>query len=553
MAEIIYPIFILTVLTVLAPILGVWIYKFTNPDSKLPTILIRVENLWKKITGTNSWNAQTPLEYFSTFFQFHMAGLAILWCILFFQNYFTLNPAKISGMSWDLALNTAISFVTNTNWQAYSGEAQVSYFGQSMGLALQNFLSASAGICVLLVISRAFGNAKETIGNFWQDLYRLNFYIFLPLSVFLALLLISEGVPQNYDAPVFASLVEGGSQSIPGGPAASQIAIKQLGTNGGGFFGVNSAHPLENPTPFSNFLQTFAILLIPTGCVFLYGKIVGSLKHAWVVFGVMLFLLVIGYSVAYYSELQSITSWEGKESRFHLAESTFWMSATTAASNGSVNSMHDSYSPIGGMMGMLQIMMGEVIFGGVGAGMYGMVLFVLATVFLSGLMIGRTPEIFGKKIQKDVIKWTFIGLLIPNICILVFSSIAVSTDWGLEALTNRGPHGLSEILYAYASASGNNGSAFAGLEADSIPYNLTLGFCMFLGRFGVIYSIFRIADLWLKAKKSENPEGSFRVDSFLFGSLLFFVLLILAGLSFFPVLSLGPILESFLVGKEIYF
>lgn len=553
MADVIYPIFVLTVLTVLAPLIGVWIYKFTKPEAKLPKILEGSENIWKKITGSDSWNPQTPLDYFSTFIQFHLFGIVILWTILFFQANLTLNPANITGMSWDLALNTAISFVTNTNWQAYSGEAQVSYFGQSMGLALQNFLSASAGICVLLVISRAFGNAKETIGNFWQDLYRVNFYIFIPLSTILALLLVREGVPQNFDAPMIASLFEGGSQSIPGGPAASQIAIKQLGTNGGGFFGVNSAHPFENPTPFSNLLQTLAILLIPTGCVFLYGKIVGSMKHAWVVFGVMLTVFVIGYSIAYVSELNGITSWEGKESRFHLAESTFWMSATTAASNGSVNSMHDSYSPIAGMVGMLQIMMGEVIFGGVGAGMYGMILFVLATVFLSGLMIGRTPEIFGKKIQKDVIQWTFIGLLIPNICILIFAGIAVSSEWGMEALSNRGPHGLSEILYGYASASGNNGSAFAGLGADSIPFNLTLGLCMFLGRFGVIYSIFRIADYWLIAKKSDNPEGSFRVDSFLFGSLLFFVLLIVAGLSFFPVLSLGPILESFLVGKEILF
>jgi K+-transporting ATPase ATPase A chain len=348
-------------------------------------------------------------------------------------------------------------------------------------------------------------------------------------------------------------MIEGGTQILPGGPAASQIAIKQLGTNGGGYFGVNSAHPLENPTPISNLLQTIAILLIPMGCVFLYGLITKSMRHAWVVFFVMLSLFLISYSVAYFSEIKGISIWEGKESRFHLAESTFWMTATTAASNGSVNSMHDSFSPLGGMVGMLQIMMGEVIFGGVGAGMYGMILFILATVFLCGLMIGRTPEIFGKKIQKEIIQWTFIGLLIPNLSILIFSALAISSQWGQNALTNLGPHGLSEVLYAFSSASGNNGSAFAGLGTNTIPYNLSLGFCMFLGRFGVIYSIFRISDYWLVAKKSDNREGSFRIDSFLFGCLLFMVLVILAGLSFFPVLSLGPILESFLVSKEILF
>ncbi|TGL63924.1 potassium-transporting ATPase subunit A [Leptospira ognonensis] len=488
---------------------------------------------------------QTSKEYLKSLFTFHLLLGVFSFLILRFQNRLPLNPIHLPGMNWDLALNTCISFLTNTNWQAYSGESQLSYFSQMVGLAPLNFLSAGVGLSVLMFVGRAISASSESVfGNFWRDLYRSVFYILLPLSVIIAFLLVGEGVVQTFLDPVVINGISGNVQTIPLGPVASQVAIKQLGTNGGGFYGVNSAHPLENPTPISNFIQLFAILLLPGSCVFLYGKLVGSFRHAWTIFFVMLLSITLAFTGAYLSENTGASAWEGKETRFNLVESTLWMTATTAASNGSVNSMHDSFSPLAGGIGLFQIMLGEVIFGGVGAGMYGMFLFLILTVFLSGLMTGRTPEYLGKKIGKFEIKWTLVGILAPTFCILIGTVVSIFLKSGYSA---HGPHALSQILYAFSSASNNNGSAFAGFSADTLWGNLSLGFSMLIGRFVVIASVIFVSSSLGKKIKAEASEGNFKTDTALFGILLLSILLLVCGLSFFPVIVLGPIFEHILM------
>ena len=488
---------------------------------------------------------QNASEYLRSLLYFHLIGGFLLFFILSYQNLLPLNPLHLPGMNWDLALNTTISFITNTNWQAYSGESQLSYFSQMVGLTPQNFLSAAVGISVLLFVGRAISVSSENaFGNFWLDLFRSTFYILLPLSILVSFLLVGEGVVQSFSEPMSVNGIFGDAGKIPLGLAASQVAIKQLGTNGGGFFGVNSAHPLENPTPLSNFIQLFSILILPGACVFLYGKLVGSFRHAWTIFLVMFLSITIVFILAYASENTGSAFWEGKETRFTLSESTLWLTATTAASNGSVNSMHDSYSPLAGGLALFQMMLGEVIFGGVGAGMYGMFLFLILTVFLSGLMTGRTPEYLGKKIGKYEIKWTLVGILAPTFCILIgtFGTIFLTSGY-----TAKGPHALSQILYAFGSAANNNGSAFAGFGADSLWGNLALGFSMLVGRFSVIVSVILVSAKLGNKIKTENSEGSFRTDTVLFGVLLFSILVLVCGLSFFPVLALGPILEHLLM------
>ncbi len=503
------------------------------------------ERLILSFLFSGSPREQTYKEYLKSLFVFHLIIGFLLFLILLFQNRLPLNPLHIPGMKWDLALNTSISFLTNTNWQSYSGESQLSYFSQMVGLTPLNFLSAGVGISVLMFVGRAISSSNESVfGNFWRDLYRSVFYILFPLSFVIGILLVGEGVVQTFSNPISLIGLNGSEQVVPLGPVASQVAIKQLGTNGGGYYGVNSAHPLENPTPLSNFIQLFSILFLPGACVFLYGKLVGSFRHAWTIFFVMFLAITLAFSGVYIAENTGSSAWEGKETRFNLVESTLWMTATTAASNGSVNSMHDSYSPLAGGIGLFQIMLGEVVFGGVGAGMYGMFLFLILTVFLSGLMTGRTPEYLGKKIGKYEIKWTLVGILTPTVCILLGTVGSILLKSGYSA---NGPHALSQTLYAFSSASNNNGSAFAGFAADTLWGNLSLGFSMLMGRFVVIVSVILVSASLGNKIKAETSEGNFKTDTALFGFLLFFILILVCGLSFFPVLALGPILEHILM------
>ncbi len=444
--------------------------------------------------------------------------------------------------------------MTNTNWQGYSGESSLSYFTQMLGLNVQNFVSAGTGIAVAIALCRGLVLKQEkNIGNFWQDLYRSTVYILLPISFVLAILLVSQGVVQNLSSYVEAMGLDGVAQVIPQGPAASQVAIKQLGTNGGGFFGVNSAHPLENPTPLSNWLQLIAILLIPVSMVFTFGEYVKDKKQAWALFSAMFSLLFVGLCLSLLAENHTVTSgilensMEGKEVRIGTTNSVLWSVFTSAASNGSVNAMHSSLTPLAGGVAMFNIMLGEIIFGGVGAGLYGMLLFVLLTVFLSGLMVGRTPEYLGKKIEGREIKMVILGVLIPSAAILIGAGISSVLPTALSSVSHKGPHGLSEILYAFASAGGNNGSAFAGLSANTVYYNLALGLVMLIGRFGVILPVLAIAGSLAEKKQTPQGAGTLGTDTSLFVCLLVGVILIVGGLTFLPALALGPIIEHFLL------
>lgn len=543
MVELLYFPFYIGLLILVSPFFGYYMAFILNAK------VLPGEGIFNRFLYSGDPTSQNAKQYLQSLFWFHLLGGGFLFLVLRYQNILPLNAMKIDGMDWDLALNTTISFITNTNWQAYSGESQLSYFSQMVGLTPQNFLSAGVGISVLAFVSRAIvSSSEQKFGNFWQDLFRSTFYILLPVSILVAILLISQGVIQTWNEPL--SLLGTDTQPIPLGPAASQIAIKQIGTNGGGYFGVNSAHPFENPTPISNFIELFSILFIPASCVFLYGKITNSFRHAWVVFFIMLSLLILGFFAVFFSEWNHPGFWEGKETRFSLTESSLWLSATTAASNGSVNSMHDSYSPLAGGIAIFQMMLGEIIFGGVGTGMYGMVLFLILTVFLSGLMTGRTPEYFGKKIGSYEIKWTLFGILAPTVCILIGTTITIFLNSGFTA---KGPHALSQILYAFSSASGNNGSAFAGFSADTLWGNLSLGFCMLVGRFSVIYAVIMVAASLGGKITTKSSEGNFRLDTILFGILSFSVIVIVCGLSFFPVMTLGPILEEIMIRSGIFF
>jgi K+-transporting ATPase ATPase A chain len=421
-------------------------------------------------------------------------------------------------------------------------------------------VSAATGIAVLLAVIRGISRkTTDKLGNFRTDLTRSILYVLLPLSFVFAIVLSGQGVVQNFKTYETFQTVEGAQQVLPMGPAASQIAIKQLGTNGGGFFNSNSSHPFENPTPISNFLEMLSILLIPASLTFTYGKMVGSARQGWIVFSAMQILFLIGLSISLYAEYSAnpvfgnLPLMEGKETRFGIANSVLWSTSTSAASNGSVISMHDSLSPLAGMVAMLNIMLGEVIFGGVGAGLYGMIIFIILTVFIAGLMVGRTPEYLGKKIEAFEVQMAIIAVLAPSAVILLFSAWASLSSYGLSSLNNQGPHGFSEILYAYSSAAGNNGSAFAGLNANILFYNLTLGLGMLIGRFGVIIPVLAIAGSMAEKKTIPPSAGTFHTDNWLFIGLLIAVILIVGGLTFFPALSLGPVIEHLLMNNGITF
>ena len=521
----------------------------------LSPVIAPIERALYVVAGTGPDRAQGWMAYAFAVLAFNLAGFVLLFAILRLQGVTPWNPEGIAPMSPDLAFNTAISFVTNTNWQAYGGEGELSYFSQMVGLGVQNFVSAATGMAVAVAVIRGFV-AKGTgrLGNFWVDLTRTVLYILLPLSILMALLLISQGVPQTLAEYARAITLEGAEQVIGQGPAASQIAIKQLGTNGGGFFSVNSAHPLENPTLLSNMAQSLYILLIPIAFCFLFGRMVLDHRQGLAIFAAMGILFVAGLSVVYAQELSGnpllaseagVTggNMEGKETRFGIALSALWAQATTAASNGSVNSMHDSYMPLSGLVMLLNMQVGEVIFGGVGAGFYGMLLYVVLAVFLAGLMVGRTPEYLGKKIEGREVTLAVIAFLSMPLGILVFGGLAASVPMALEAVQDPGPHGLSQILYAYSSATGNNGSAFAGFGAD-LPFHTTLqGLAMMLGRFAFIVPMLAVAGALSLKTPAPASAGTFPTHTPLFVMLLMITVLILGALTFFPVLMLGPIAE----------
>jgi K+-transporting ATPase ATPase A chain len=537
-------------------ILGTIIASCFNGEQKTPLypVLGWLENLCYRIAGVDPKKEMNWVEYTKTLLLFNFWCFVALFLILVFQKMLPLNPQGFDGVDPALAFNTAASFVTNTNWQAYSGETTLSYFSQMVGLASQNFLSAAIGLTSLLALIRGIKRKNsETIGNFWEDLVRSIVYILLPLSIILAFVLVGQGVVQTFSPYVEATTIEGAKQVIPLGPAASQIAIKQLGTNGGGFFGTNSAHPFENPTPLSNFIELFAVLLIPAALVYAYGISTSNKRHGVLLFLVMFFLLIVGIAGADYSErlanpvIGAGPILEGKELRFGTPDSVLWAVSTTATANGSNNCMHSSLSPLAGGVALFNMMVGEVIFGGIGVGLAGMLMFVLLTVFLSGLMVGRTPEYLGKKIEKRDIQWVIVSILTPGALILIGTALSCVLPVALKSLCNLGPHGFSEMLYAFTSSAANNGSSFAGLDANTPFYNISLGITMLLGRLAIIVPSLAVAG-GLAAKRSSPPSaGTFSVDTFLFAIILLGVILIVGALTFFPALALGPIVEHFLM------
>jgi potassium-transporting ATPase potassium-binding subunit len=541
-----------------APFLAAYMARVYSGGSHPLRFLEPAEKLFYRMTGIDPGQEMGWKRYALSLLAFSGASIALLFLILVGQGQLPLNPQKFGGMSWDLALNTAVSFVTNTNWQAYSGEAALSYFSQSLGLAVQNFLSAAAGMAVAVAVVRGIAarrakgeeppgeRSQPNIGNFWVDMTRSVLYVLLPLSIVVALILASQGVVQSLSGYVPAVSLEGKADLIPLGPAASQVAIKHLGTNGGGFFGPNSAFPFENPTPLSNIVELVAQILIPFSFPLLFGRMIGKKRQGRVIFAVMLVLLV----ALAWSSISSELAWgsmEGKETRFGKSDSALFAVLTTITSCGAVNSMHDSFSPLGGMIPLIDIMLGEVIFGGVGSGLYGMLALVFITVFIAGLMVGRSPEYLGKRIEAREVQLAMLAIIAPNFIILAFSASAIALPIGLAGLSNRGPHGLSEILYAYSSGAGNNGSAFGGLSANTPFYNLTIAADMLIGRFGVMLPMLGAAGSLAAKKLVAEGAGSFRTDTSTFGVLLLAVVVIVAGLTHFPALTLGPILDHFLM------
>ncbi|EAA9758875.1 potassium-transporting ATPase subunit KdpA [Salmonella enterica] len=511
--------------------------------------------LWRTLGITDhemNWR-----QYLLALLTLNLLGLGILFCLLFWQEWLPLNPQRLPGLSWDLALNTAVSFVTNTNWQAYSGESTLSYFSQMAGLTVQNFLSAATGIAVVFALIRAFTRQNvHTLGNAWQDLVRITLWILFPVALIIALFFIQQGVPQNLSAYQPITTLEGAKQLLPMGPVASQEAIKMLGTNGGGFFNANSSHPFENPTALTNLAQMLAIFLIPAALCFAFGEAAGDRRQGRALLWAMSCIFVVCVAVVMWAEVQgnahllaagadSSVNMEGKETRFGVLASSLFAVVTTAASCGAVNAMHDSFTALGGMVPMWLMQIGEVVFGGVGSGLYGMLLFVLLAVFIAGLMIGRTPEYLGKKIDVREMKMTALAILVTPMLVLLGSALAMMTDARRSAMLNPGPHGFSEVLYAVSSAANNNGSAFAGLSANSPFWNCLLAFCMFVGRFGVIIPVMAIAGSLVSKKVQPASQGTLATHGALFIGLLIGTVLLVGALTFIPALALGPVAEHF--------
>lgn len=551
----------LALVLVPAPFLGRFYYKVMEGQRTfLSPIFQPVERLIYRACGIDPEVQQDWKGYTVALLAFNLAGLLLLFAILLLQGALPLNPQHLPGLEWTLAFNTAVSFVTNTNWQVYSGEASLSYLSQMLGLTVQNFVSAAVGLAVLVALARGISRkSSNSLGNFWVDLTRATLYGLLPLCLLLALLLVWQGVPQTFLDYAHALTLQGTDQSIPLGPAASQIAIKQLGTNGGGFFGVNSAHPFENPTIWSNLFEVASIILIPAALVFTFGHYVKDLRQSRAILGCMLVLFALGLGTSLWAEYQPNPAlsalpveqgapMEGKESRFGTTASVLWAVTTTSASNGSVNAMHDSLNPLSGMVAMINMMLGEVIFGGVGAGLYGMLLFVLIAVFLAGLMVGRTPEYLGKKLEAREVRLLVATLLVMPVGVLVLGAIAASLPGPASAVTNPGPHGFSQLLYAYTSGTANNGSAFAGFGANTPFHNLMIALAMLIGRFGYILPVLAIAGSLAAKKATPVGPNSFPTHGLLFVSLLTATILLVGGLNFLPTLVLGPVADHLTLG-----
>jgi len=561
--------FLAAVFLVTKPLGSFMARVFTRQRTWLDRVIRPVERLVYRLTGVDETHDMRWTEYAVAILLFSVVSMVVLYAVQRLQAVLPFNPQRFSGVAPDLAFNTAASFTTNTNWQAYSGESTMSYFTQMAGLAYHNFMSAAAGIAVAIAFIRGIAQKeRQTIGNFWVDLVRASLWVLLPISIVGALFLVSQGVVQNLKSYDIARTLEGATQTIAQGPVASQEIIKQFGTNGGGFFNANSAHPFENPTPLANFLAMFGIFAISSGLTYTLGSMTGSRKHGWAVWAAMACLFACGVTVAYWSEArgkpmltkagadQTVTAgapggnMEGKEVRFGIANTALFATATTDASCGAVNGWHDSFTPLGGLVTLANIQLSEVVFGGVGAGMYGILVYIILSVFIAGLMVGRTPEYLGKKIQAFEVQMAMLTVLIFSLMILAFTGISsVSPNVGTSSIANPGPHGLSEMLYAYSSAAANNGSAFGGISVNTLWYNTTLGLTMLFGRFFMIIPPLAIAGSLSRKKQIPPSLGTFPVTTPLFSSLLVGVIVIVGALTFFPALSLGPIVEHFLMNN----
>jgi len=575
-------LFYLTAILLITKPLGVYMARvFSHEETFFDTLLRPVERLIYRLSRIDEKREMRWTEYTIAMLQFSGVSMALLYVIERTQKWLPLNPQKFSNVDPALAFGTAASFTTNTNWQVYSGESTMSYFTQMAGLAYHNFVSAAVGIVLAIVVMRGIAR-KETdkLGNFWVDTTRCLLWVLLPLCLVGALALVSQGVIQNLKPYTTTELVQPytaqttgsdgktttqtiAQQVIAQGPVASQEAIKEIGTNGGGFFNANSAHPFENPTPVSNFLEMVFIFAIPSGLTYTLGRITGSSRHGWAVWAAMAFLFLCGVTTAYWAESkgnpllvgtdqhasakQAGGNMEGKEVRFGIANTALFATVTTDASCGAVNGMHDSFTPLGGMVPLINIMLGEVVFGGVGAGLYGIFVFVVLAVFIAGLMVGRTPEYLGKKIESYDVKMAMLAVLILTFTILGFSAVSVVKPYGTAGITNPGPHGLSQILYAYVSSTGNNGSAFGGINGNTMWYNTTTAAAQLLGRFFMIIPIMAIAGNLARKKTVPESAGTFPVTGALFSGLLVSTIVIVGALTFFPALSLGPILEHLLM------
>jgi potassium-transporting ATPase potassium-binding subunit len=574
-------LYLLVIILVTKP-MGVFMTRVFNREKTFLDPLLRpIEKLVYRLTGVDEKREMRWTEYAVAMLLFSGVSMALLYLIERTQKWLPFNPQRFSNVDPALAFGTAASFTTNTNWQAYSGESTMSYFTQMAGLAYHNFVSAAVGIVLAIVVIRGIAR-KETdkLGNFWVDTTRCLLWVLLPVCLVGSLVFVSQGVVQNLEPYTTADLIQPYTTEVTGadgkttnqtvtqqviaqGPVASQEVIKEFGTNGGGFFGANSAHPFENPTPLSNFFQMVLIFAIPSGLTYTLGRMTGSQRHGWAVWSAMAFLFLAGVTTAYWAEakgnpllagtdqrasaLQSGGNMEGKEVRFGIANSALFATVTTDASCGAVNSQHDSFTPLGGMVPLINIMLGEVVFGGVGAGLYGIFVFVVLAVFIAGLMVGRTPEYLGKKIESYDVKMAMLAVLVLTFTILTFSAVSVVKPYGTSSISNPGPHGLSQILYAYVSSTGNNGSAFGGLNVNTMWYNTTTAVAQLLGRFFMIIPVLAIAGSLAKKKIVPESAGTFPVTGGLFAGLLVSTVLIVGALTFFPALSLGPILEHLLM------
>ncbi len=565
-----FALYILVLLVLVKP-LGLYMAKvYQGERTFLSPLIGPVEKFVLKLAGVKPEGEMTWKVYALAVLAFNLVGFFFLYLLLRAQGILPLNPQAFGSLSPALAFNTAVSFVTNTNWQSYGGETTMSNLSQMLGLGVQNFLSAATGMAVLVALVRGISrHTTQNLGNFWVDLTRSALYILLPLSLLLALLLVSQGVVQSFQANVAVQTLDpvsgAAAQTLPLGPVASQVAIKQLGTNGGGFFNVNSAHPFENPTPFSNFLEMISILLIPAALTYTFGKMVKDTRQGWALLAAMTIVLVLMTGIAIAAEQQgnpafspmgvdqSAGNMEGKEVRFGVVNSAIWGTVTTAASNGSVNAMHDSFTPLGGLVPMWMMMLGEVIFGGVGSGLYGMLAFVVIAVFVAGLMVGRTPEYLGKKIEIHEMKMAAIIILIPVVTILFGTAIALVSPGGKATIFNAGPQELSEVLYAFVSAGNNNGSAFAGLGANTPFYNIALGVVMLIARFALIVPVLAMAGSLAKKKIVPASSGTLPSHTPLFVAWLIGVIVIVGALSYVPALALGPIIQQLMLGTGRFF